>query len=138
MPASLITRLPADRRTEILRKISANSRPIRGRFAPNTQLDVTKRGRLDSLRAPLTRAGIIPIHVTQAPGQASGAAYVHVYADERNGGVAVTVTAPGYSQVFGSINNALAASGLTPGTVDFAATCAADPAATGAGRAVIT
>lgn len=136
MPNSLITRLPLDRRTEILRKISRNSQALRGYFRPNSAYDAAKKGRLDSLQALLNR-GIIPIHAQQTAPTVTLHCAVQAYPTARAGGDTVTVVSGAYSKAFANPSNTDDATLAAPGVVDFTATDSLDANATGAARALI-
>lgn len=136
MPNSLITRLPADRRTEILRGLSARSKRLRGALYGNSALDIAKKGRIDSLQAMLNR-GIIPIHVQ--PNLATTLhAYVQAYPGARATGDQVTVVSGAYSKAFANPSSADDATLAATGVTDFTATDSIDAAAVGAARATIT
>ena len=152
MPNSLITRLPnastsytlpgggtvtaVDRRTEMLRKISAQSRRLRGGIGASAAFDVAKKGRIDSLQAVLNR-GIIPIHVLPNPSTTLHA-YVQAYPGARATGDTVTVVSGAYSKAFANPSNADDATLAATGVTDFTATDSIDASATGIARATIT
>lgn len=159
MPASLITRLPGattsvpllgggtltatDRRTEYLRRISQQSKRLRGQYAPNANYDAAKKGRQDALEVMLKR-GIIPIHVMD--GAVTLHANVQAYPSRRASADTVTVVSGAYSKAFAM--PAATASAVGPnaddatlaatGVTDFTATDSIDAAATGAARATVT
>ena len=137
MPASLISRLPTGRRTEVLLKLSANSKRLRGRYAPNANFTAAQKGRQDTLQAMLNR-GIIPIHVMD--GAVTLHAWVQGYPGARASADTVTVTSTNgpYSKAFAYPSNADDATLAATGVTDFAATDSIDAAATGAARATIT
>jgi len=151
MPNSLITRLPGqattynlpgggtftatDRRTEYLRRISAQSRKLRGKYTPNAAFDVAFKGRQDAIQA-LVKRGILPIHVMD--GTVTLHAWVQGYPAIRLGNETVTVVQGAYSKVFALGSNADDAALAATGVTDFTATDSADAAATGMARATIT
>lgn len=151
MPNSLITRLPGqatsvpllgggtltatDRRTEYLRRISQQSKRLRGRQAPNADFAATAKGRQDALQS-LVKRGIIPIHVMD--GAATLHANVQAYPALR-GAETVTVASTNgpYSKVFANPSNADDATLASTGQTDFTATSSVDASATGMARATI-
>ena len=158
MPASLITRLSnkstsvvlaagetftaTDRRTEYLRRISQQTKRLRGQYAPNANYDATKKGRQDSLEV-LCKRGIIPIHVMDAA--VTLHANVQAYPSRRAGPETLTVTPGGAAGVFlggataSFVNpNAGDATLGATGVTDFTAVSSLDANATGAARATIT
>lgn len=113
MPLSLINRLPPgtdggralarpeeDRRTEYLRKFSANSKRLRGALTGSLQ-DVNKRGRVDSLEA-MTLRGIIPIHVHQTNPYVTLHGVVQCYAPNRAPSAETITATPGGAFVKGN------------------------------------
>lgn len=161
MPYSLATRLPskdtsvvllggetftaANRRDEFLRRISEQTKRLRGRCPASTMfsasVDAATRGRNDSLEQILKR-GIIPIHVIDQPATTLHA-WVEAYPNRRSGPDVVTVAssfATGtYSKTFSMVTPAAGTvgpnaddatlTGLTgvPIAVDFTATDSLDP-----------
>jgi hypothetical protein len=63
MPASVIDRFPASRRNELMERISRNARRLRQGIGANGVVDLTLKGRNDSLEQLLVRLGVIPIVV---------------------------------------------------------------------------
>lgn len=155
MPASLITRLSnkstsvvnaagetmtaTDRRTEYLRRISQQTKRLRGRYMPNSAFDPAVKGRQDSLEV-LAKRGIIPIHVMD--GAVTLHANVQCYPSRRAGPETLTAT-PGGAFLGGTtasfVNpNAVDATLGATGVTDFTAVSSLDAAAVGAARATIT
>ena len=137
MPASVITRLPANRRTECLRRISANARRLRQGYGVGGAINANLVGRNDSCEALLTHMGIIPI--TSFPTAVSLNAAIQAFPARRPaatetvsviGGTAPVVFAPGDPSKL----DVFAAGGAQPVT----ATSSVDAAATGAALVSVT
>lgn len=134
MPASLITRLPANRRDEYLRRISLNSRRLRSGYGANGAFDVNLRGRSDALKAVLRR-GIIAIPTWQ---QVSMHAWIQAFPAHRNQPTGETVTVDAGPTTFNEDGPAVDVTFGATGQTDIAATSSYDAAATGKTRIYIS
>lgn len=63
MPQSAIDRLPANRRNEVMQRISRNARALRGGIGVNGVPTLAMQGRGDSCEQLLVRLGVIPVAV---------------------------------------------------------------------------
>jgi len=135
MPASAITRFPANRRNAILERLSANSRRLRGGIGVAGAIDLTKRGRSSALEQLAVRLGVIPIVTIPTPGT-PGNVDVQAFAPRRPAGTeTVTVSGGTTPQTFVT-GDPMKATAATAGTVVLTATDSVDASATG--RAIET
>lgn len=135
MPASLITRLPANRRDEYLRRFSLNSRRLRSGYGANGALDLTKKGRSDTFKAVLSRAGIILIPVWQ---QVSMHGFIQANPAHRNQPTGETITVDAGPTTFSEDGAAVDYTFGATGQTDIAATSSFDAAATGKTRIYVS